>query len=128
MKPWILLALGISPVTACDRPAATSTAQPKAITVANPYHERLMGLSELNRSLALRRAIQDSRQPCKRILGSAYQGQYKVQHMWTGRCSPSGDYLIFLAPNGDVQVRSCADAKTLKLPECKLEAIGPEQS
>lgn len=93
----------------------------KSITAANPYQERLAALSELDRSLALRRAVQDAGEPCKRIEASAYQGIYKSLHMWTARCSEGREWGLFIAPNGDVQVRSCAHLKQLGLPECRLE-------
>lgn len=93
----------------------------KSITAANPYQERLAALGELDRSLALRRAVQDSGESCRKVESSAYQGMYKSLHMWTARCSQGKDWGLFIAPNGDVQVRSCAHLKQLGLPECRLE-------
>ena len=40
--------------------------------------------------------------------------------MWAARCSDSGAWAVFVAPNGDVQVRACADAGQLGLPECRI--------
>lgn len=118
MKAWIALVSGCSLLIACDRGTETQAPQPRKMEIANPYQDRLIALSPANRRLALRRAIQDAGQSCKRIVGSAYQGPYKGQHQWVGRCEPGGDWAVFLAPNGDVQVRSCADVKALELPEC----------
>lgn len=116
-----LIALGL---VACDDgetgPRATTKMQ-----IANPYQERLIKLSVLNRSLGLRRAIQDAGQGCARITATGYQGPHRQLHMWVGRCDPQGDYAVFIAPNGDAQVRKCADAKALKLPECKREPLDP---
>ena len=86
-----------------------------------PYIEQLKALSDLNRGLALRRAIQDSGERCKRVEISGYQQDYRNLSMWTARCSDSGDWALFIAPNGDVQVRSCDDAATLDLPACRFE-------
>lgn len=104
----------------CDSGPPTRT---KSIQVAqaNPFHDRLVGLSELNRSLALRRAVQDSGQSCRKIDASAHQGEYQGLKMWTARCSGGRDWAVFIAPNGDVQVRSCADARALGLPACRLD-------
>ncbi len=113
------LAAAILVLAACDGGPPTKT---RSITAANPFQEKLAALSELNRSLALRRAVQDAGQPCKRIDKSAYGGLYKSLHMWTARCSDSKDWALFIAPNGDVQVRSCQHVKQLNLPECKLES------
>lgn len=106
-------------VAACEDGAPPTKS--RSITVANPYHEKLAGLSEVNRSLALRRAVQDTGGACKRIEASAYQGMYRSLHMWTARCSEGREWGIFIAPNGDVQVRSCEHLKRLGLPECRLD-------
>jgi hypothetical protein len=106
-------------LAACDSGAPPR--KTKSIIAANPYQEKLVALSELNRSLALRRAVQDSGEPCKRIDQSGYQGMYKSLHMWTARCSGGRDWGIFIAPSGDVQVRSCEHLKQLGLPECRLQ-------
>lgn len=115
---WMFLAAAML-LAGCDGGSAPT--KTRSIVPANPFQEKLAGLSELNRSLALRRAVQDTGEPCKRIEASAYQGMYKSLHMWTARCSEGRDWGLFIAPNGDVQVRSCAHLKQLGLPECKLE-------
>lgn len=120
IAPVIFLSL-----MACDG-SADQPAAVKHIGVRNALHEQLTGLSDLNRGLALRRAIQDSRFRCKRVEAEAFQQDYKALKMWTARCSDTGDYAVYLAASGDVQVRTCADTKTLGLPECRLP--GGEQA
>lgn len=115
--------VGLAALAACDGGGDTGAAQPTRMTIANPYQDRLMGLSVLNRSLGLRRAVQDSEQACTRITASAYQGPYKGLHIWIARCEPEGDFAIFIAPNGEAQVRQCSAAKTLGLPECKTDGL-----
>jgi outer membrane murein-binding lipoprotein Lpp len=88
------------------------------VDTANPYQQQLEKLSDVNRGLALRRAVQDSGQRCKRANASAFQGEYKSLKMWTLRCSDTGDWALFLAPNGDVQARACKDTTQLGLPPC----------
>jgi hypothetical protein len=89
----------------------------------NPYVDQLKGLSELNRGLGLRRAILDTPGgACKRVDYSGYQQDYRNLSMWIVRCSDGPDWAIFIAPNADVQVRSCGDTKTLGLPECRFPA------
>jgi hypothetical protein len=94
---------------------ATRSVQP-----TSPYVEKLKGLSEMNRGLALRRAILDTGGTCKRVDVSGFQEDYKNMSMWTARCSDGNDWAVFIAPNGDVQVRGCADLATLGLPACRL--------
>ena len=94
----------------------------KKVVAASPFVDQLKGLSEPNQGLALRRAIQDSKQRCKKVDQSGYQEDYKNMSMWVARCSDSGDWALFIAPKADVQVRSCKDVKTLDLPECRFPA------
>ncbi len=115
----------------CDGGGAPT--KTRSIVAANPFQEKLAGLSDLNRSLALRRAVQDAGEPCKRIDASAYQGLYKSLHMWTARCSEGNgagerEFGLFIAPNGDVQVRRCEHLKQLQLPECKAGAPAETKS
>ena len=88
----------------------------------NQYVEQLRTLSELNRGLGLRRAILDGDGACKRVLYSGFQEDYRNQSMWIVRCSDGHDWALFIAPNADVQVRNCSDAKALGLPECRFPA------
>lgn len=104
--------------TGCDNGAAPTSSRPTQIAAANPYHDRLQTLAERDRSLALRRAVQDAGESCRRIETSGYQAQYKGMRMWTAACTGGRSYAIFIAANGDVQVRNCADATTLGLPGC----------
>ena len=96
------------------------TSKTTAVSASNQYVEQLKALSEVNRGLALRRAIQDAGQRCKRVETSGYQENYKNMSVWTARCS-DGEWSLFIAPNGDVQVRSCKDVKTLGLPACRFD-------
>ena len=47
--------------------------------------------------------------------------------MWTARCNGATpkegpyDYAVFVGPDGDVQVRPCADLAGLKLPTCRAD-------
>ncbi len=89
------------------------------VRAANPMSDQLKTLSEMSRNLGLYRAVRDSGQRCKRVDQGAYQEEYKTMAMWVARCSDTGDWQIFIAPNGDVQVRQCRHAETLGLPACR---------
>lgn len=91
----------------------------KKVVAANPVSDQLRTMTPLYRNLGLRRAIVDSNQRCKRVDDGAYQEQYKTMAMWVARCSDSGDWQIFIAPNSDVQVRQCRHAEQIGLPACK---------
>ena len=92
------------------------------VVAANPYSDQLKALSEPTRFLGLYRALRDVGQRCKRVDRGAYQQQYKTMAMWTAHCTDTGDWALYIAPNGDVQASPCAHAKELGLPQCKPQA------
>lgn len=96
--------------------------QTRSVQPTSEYVEKLKGLSEMNRGLALRRAVQDTGGTCKKVDQSGFQENYKNMSMWTARCSDGKDWAVFIAPNGNVQVRDCKDAATLGLPACRFPA------
>ena len=105
---------------ACDGGGGSESAQQNvtSIKAQSAYVEKLRSLSAQNRGLALRRAIQDSGQSCKRITSSQETGAYKNMATWTAHCEGGRDWAIFIAPNGDAQVRSCKHVEQLGLPGC----------
>ena len=114
------LALGLLALTACDGGSEAPRNVTK-ITVTGdiPYLERLRGLSQQQRDLALRRAVQDSGQSCRRVEGSEESGTYENMAVFTVRCEGGRNWAGFIAPAGDVQVRSCAHVAELGLPACR---------
>ena len=123
MKPAFALATGLALLTAAcgDGAPSGNAAAPKAEhSKPNPFHERLMALSETDRGLALRRAVQDNGGSCRRIVSSAYQEEYKGMRMWTLRCEGKRDWAVFVGASGRVQARTCADNVKLGLPACRL--------
>ena len=120
-RPIGIAALFVLALAGCGEQAAEAPAETRKMTASSPFVDQLKGLSELNRGLALRRAIQDSGSACKKVEQSGYQEDYKNLSMWTVRCSDTKDWAIFIAPNGDVQVRKCTDAAQLQLPACRIE-------
>jgi hypothetical protein len=124
MKGWTAVAMLLL-LAGCDDGAPQRNVT--KVVVANPMSDELKALSEPTRNLGLYRAIRDNGRRCKRVDQGAYQQQYKTMAMWTARCSDTGDYALYIAPNGDVQVSHCRDALELKLPECKLPAAGSAQ-
>jgi len=121
MKHLILAAAALAlSLGACGDTGDGREPRARAIKAGSPYVDKLKTLSALNRGLALRRAIQDSGERCKKTDASGYQEDYKNMSMWTARCSDTGDWAIFIAPNADVQVRACADLAQIKLPACRI--------
>jgi len=119
MRKTILGATILLGLAACGE-GGSAPPPTKSITGSTEYVDKLKGLSEMNRGLALRRAIQDSGNACKRVEASGFQQNYENLSMWTARCSDTGDWALFIAPNADVQVRKCAEMQQLKLPACRI--------
>jgi len=91
----------------------------KAIAMANPYHDQLQQLEPTLQKLALWRALRDSGTRCRRVEAGAFQGDHQNLKMWVARCDDGRHHAIFIAPNADVQVRNCAEAAQLDLPQCR---------
>ena len=89
--------------------------------LAKGYSDSLAKLPEIQRRAALRRAVLDSGEWCKRVEGAAYQGPWKNLQMWVARCGPKPivDYGVFIGPDGTVQVSSCKEIVEMKLPACR---------
>jgi hypothetical protein len=96
--------------------------QATQVRAANPTSDALKGMTELYRHLGLRRAIVDNGQKCKKVDRGGYQEDYKNMAMWTAHCTDSGDWAIFIAPDGSVQVRRCGNLDRLGLPQCRPAA------
>lgn len=111
-----LIVLGLA---ACDDGGGSAPRKVTSIKPQSAYVDQLRALSPQNRDLALRRAIQDSGQSCKRITSSEETGGYENMATWTARCEGGRDWAVFIAPNGDAQVRSCNHVEQLGLPACR---------
>jgi hypothetical protein len=120
---FAFLSLGLA-LASCGQ-GAESSRNVTSVRLANPQSEQLKRMSDLYRNLGLRRAIMDSGQKCKKSEGGAYQQDYQNMAMWTTHCVDSGDWAIFIAPGGEVQVRQCSDAAALRLPACRRPAAAP---
>jgi hypothetical protein len=109
----------------CDSGSGGGEPKVKTMKVGSEYIDKLKALSKDNQGLALRRAVQDTQQRCKRVLQSGYQEDYKNLSVWNLKCS-DGEYVLFIAPSGDVQVRSCEHAEKLGLPKCRFDTAKAE--
>jgi len=122
MKAWTISAAALALLAACEDGAPERNVT--QVVAANPYSDQLKALSEPTRYLGLYRALRDNGQRCKRVDRGGYQQQYKTMAMWTAHCTDSGDWAIYIAPNGDVQVSQCRHAVELGLPECAAAQAG----
>lgn len=95
-------------------------ASAQAVSVTNSYNEALKRMSSTQQRAIMRRAIIDHNAYCKRIGPVAYQQPYKNLEMWVVKCDRGVAYGAFVGIDGTVQVRSCADLVTFKMPACRV--------
>lgn len=120
----ILLPFALVPlVAACDQSPATQPAQP--IVVRSEGQDRLHQLDELNRAIALKRAIHDSGAECRRVTKSGYVGEYENTSYWTASCEDqferTRDWALFVGADESVQLRLCEDVAKVGLPPCVIK-------
>ena len=101
----------------CGEEAPREPAAPTKIT--NPYHDELLALPDQLQRLGVMRAIRDNGRRCQRVETAAYQQDYRNMAMWVALCNDGRHWALFIAANGDTQVRECRHARQLALPQCR---------
>ena len=104
-------------LAACGEQPARDERPPTKI--ANPYHDQLLALPDQLQKIGVMRAIRDNGKRCQRVEAAAYQEDYGNLSMWVAMCSDGRHWALFIAPNGDTQVRDCSEARQLNLPQCR---------
>ena len=114
----LLLALA-----ACGDNPATQPSQP--IVVRSEGQDRLHQLDDLNRAIALKRAIYESGSECRRVTKSGYVGEYENTSYWTATCEDrfgrTRDWALFVGADESVQVRLCEDVVKAGLQPCAIK-------
>lgn len=118
----IRAALVLAPLAllaACGGERTVNNSAGAHIAIANEHHDQLMQLSPGRQRLAMMRAIRATGNRCQRVDNAGYQEEYRNMRMWVANCGEEqANYAVYIAANGDVQVRNCNDAGTLSLPRC----------
>ena len=91
------------------------------ITVRSPAQQQLFDLNDLDRAIALKRAIGEQGLRCARIVSTGYVTRYKDMDMWSATCSDDRQWALFISANDSVQVRLCDDNAQIGLPACKVK-------
>ena len=117
--PLVLLAA----LTACEDNPATQPSQP--IVVRSEGQDKLHQLDDMNRAIALKRAIYESGSDCRRVTKSGYVGEYENTSYWTATCEDqygrTRDWALFVGPDESVQVRLCEDVVKAGLQACAIK-------
>ena len=108
-------------IGACGKEAAPPP-KPKEIHVRGEGQKQLFAASELNRAIALKRAIMESGSSCGRVAKTGFVGTYKDMDYWTASCADkfdrTRDWAVFIGADDSAQVRLCEDTKAVGLPAC----------
>ena len=115
------------PLSGCgpSAPADNAAASRAPVVVRSVAQDRLHQMSELDRSIGLKRAIYESGAICKRVTETRFIGPYKNMDMWAVRCADKQDWALFIGADDSVQVRLCKDSEAAGLPSCKLDRAKP---
>ena len=123
MRGRYLLACAVALLAGCGDSQPTQPKQP--IVVRSEAQDQLHKLDDLNRAIALKRAIYASGFRCKRVVTSGYVQEHKNLSMWTASCDDGKEWAIFAGPDGSAQVRPCQDLAELGLPACVVKKAAP---
>ena len=120
MRPSLIVALSFPALlVACDGSQPTQPRQP--IVVRSEAQDQLHQLDDMNRNIALKRAIHASGFRCKRVVKSGYVQEHGNLSMWTANCDDGRDWAIFAGPDGSAQVRQCEHLARFGLPACVIK-------
>lgn len=124
MRRLLALMTLIMPLAACGPEAAAPTPKQKII-VRSEGQKALHQLNQLNREIALKRAIYATGAACLRITKSGYVGTYENTEQWTATCidkfKRTRDWALYVGADESVQVRLCDDVVKAGLPGCVIK-------
>jgi hypothetical protein len=115
------LLISAAMLVSCGQGDAPTPPLQNDIMVRSDAQQRLFDLNDLDRAIALKRAISDQGLRCGRVVSTGYVSRYRDMDMWSATCDDDRQWALFIGANDDVQVRPCADNEQLGLPACKIQ-------
>ena len=91
------------------------------VVVRSDAQQKLFDLNDLDRAIALKRAISDQGLRCSQIVSTGYVTRFRDMDMWTATCSDERQWALFIGANDSVQARLCADNEKIGLPACTIQ-------
>lgn len=123
MRRMLAVMIMAMPLAACGE-GREGPAPERKITVRSDGQKQLHQLNELNRAIALKRAIYASGSACFRVTKSGYVGTYENTEQWTATCidkfKRTRDWALYVGADDSVQVRLCDDVVKAGLPGCVI--------
>ncbi len=106
---------------ACDSGTPSEPPLQNDVMVRSDAQQKLFDLNDLDRAIALKRAISDQGLRCGQIVTTGYVTRFRDMDMWSATCSDDRQWALFIGANDSVQVRLCADNEKVGLPPCKIQ-------
>ena len=116
--PFLLAAATLASCGSGENPAPPVQNE---IMVRSEAQQQLFNLGDLDRAIALKRAIIDQGLRCARVVSTGYVTRYKDMDVWTATCDDERQWSLFVSANDSVQVRLCADNEKIGLPACNVK-------
>lgn len=91
------------------------------IMVRSEAQQQLFNLNDLDRAIALKRAIAEQGLRCARVVSTGYITRYKDMDVWSATCADDRQWSLFVSANDSVQVRLCDDNAKIGLPACNVK-------
>ena len=115
------LTIAASLLASCGGGDETAPPLQNDIMVRSEAQQQLFDLNDLDRAIALKRAISDQALRCGQITSTGYVTRFRDMDMWTVTCGDDRQWALFISANDTVQVRLCADNEKIGLPACTVQ-------
>ena len=106
---------------ACDGGNPSEPPLQNDIMVRSDAQQKLFDLNDLDRAIALKRAITDQGLRCGQIVSTGFVTRFRDMDMWTATCGDDRQWALFIGANDSVQVRLCNDNEKIGLPACVVQ-------
>jgi hypothetical protein len=116
-----LLTISAALLAACDGGNPAEPPLQNDIMVRSDAQQKLFDLSDLDRAIALKRAIADQGLRCGQIVSTGYVTRFRDMDLWTATCGDNRQWALFIGANDSVQVRLCVDNEKVGLPPCTIQ-------
>jgi hypothetical protein len=121
MTRFALMLVAASLLASCGGSEDAAPPVQNDILVRSASQQQLFDLNDLDRAIALKRAIGDQGLRCAQVVSTGYVTRYKDMDVWTASCSDQRQWALFIAANDSVQVRLCDDNEKIGLPACNVQ-------
>lgn len=108
-------------LAACQQQEAATNVTANEVIVRSANQQQLFELNDLDRVIALKRAIQAQGLRCGQMTKTGYVGRFKEMDVWTATCNDGRKWSLFIGADDSVQVRLCTDNVQLGLPACVIK-------